>query len=235
MTWLNKYNNIFFKKNQCPNYKTQHYKWMKNANGRSKMQSKMGAVPAQMKRCQQSWTHLPQQKSQHTNTTARHSLRLMVVNAKEPLCQPRLGKPLWRQMKNWWQRYEERSRCTPALSSSPGPAFAPASRLLCARRSRRVEILYRHPSYWLNNKALKMYFKRYLSDFATCFWILELLEHLTLLGSYSSLQLRRKKRPIAMLCDYFYVLLSRRADVLRLNYTAFFKNSRSSICHPKPT
>lgn len=208
---------------------------MKNANGRSKMQSKMGAVPAQMKRCQQSWTHLPQQKSQHTNTTARHSLRLMVVNAKEPLCQPRLGKPLWRQMKNWWQRYEERSRCTPALSSSPGPAFAPASRVLCARRSRRVEILYRHPSYWLNNKALKMYFKRYLSDFATCFWILELLEHLTLLGSYSSLQLRRKKRPIAMLCDYFYALLSRRADVLRLNYTAFFKNSRSSICHPKPT
>lgn len=100
------------------------------------------------------------------------------------------------------------------------------------QKSRDVDILHRHPSYWLNNKALKMYFKRRLSDFATCFWILELLEHLALLGSYSSLQLRIKERLIALLGDDFNVLL-RRANFLRLNYMLLFQKFKFFNLPPK--
>lgn len=141
--------------------------------------------------------------------TTRHSSRLTVVEAKE--------EPMTTLWRTKYVQSSSQLAAVPLGQCTLLPADCPEP-----QKSRDVDILYRCPSHWLNNKALKLYFKRRLSNFATCFWILELLEHLTLLGSYSSLQLRRKKRPIAMLGDDFNALL--RADFLWLNYIVFSKS-----------
>lgn len=158
-----------------------------------------------------------------------HSSQMMSIKAKEVPCQPNLWKLPHQLRRNWWAHYEGGAH---QLTAVPWARVCSCQQrvfsCLWAQSSRGIGILYMHPLYWLINKALWMYEDVSSKTPSWLFYLLLILRAFRACPDSPVLLLQttnNKQNPIAMLHDYFNVLLLVRDDFPRLNLTPFSKKA----------